>query len=109
MSLQVARVALHYADGSTKAESGDCLVVAPGCTFHVNDMYPMIYAGWAQGVDFNAVRRNWCGELINAAPAEAVPPASAGGAAAPSSATTTTTTTTTSAATTTTTTTTTSA
>jgi hypothetical protein len=41
-------VALHYADGSTVCDSGDCLAIAPGCTFHVKDLYPFIYSGFGK-------------------------------------------------------------
>jgi transcriptional regulator of met regulon len=86
----VAQVALHFADGSTVADSGDCLVIAPGCTFHVKDLYPWIYCGFAKGVDMDTCRRDWTG-----APHPSCKPAAAAAPAAASPATTTTTTTTT--------------
>ena len=91
-------MALHYADGSTVCDSGDCLAIAPGCTFHVKDLYPFIYTGFGKGVDLDAVRRDWTGAPYPGRPVRE--PAAASPAAAPAAApavapTTTTTTTTT--------------
>merc|ERR1719272_477902 len=39
----ISRVALAFADGSTKYESGDAVITTAGCTYHVQEFYPAIY------------------------------------------------------------------
>ena len=39
----MARIALAFANGSTQYASGDTVVGAPGCTYHISELYPAIY------------------------------------------------------------------